>query len=326
MKNILHSPTNIPSKPGRFAPANADQAAASTWLVTGIACALVVTPMAASATTVENAVDPTGVSGFVDLAYGDHTVNSSIGTGIEVDSYRFHGAAGDAVRVIVSTQSSGLDPEIVLRDPSGAVLTTSACSGSFSGSGVRCSSNIDASLIDTGVFYINLSDQGSNEAGSYTLHLDRYPPVNNWDGLAYATPVAASIDHLGDMDFFAFSGNASTEVRVSLASTSSGIDPLLEIWDPSGNAIVSEACNGSFSGSGVTCAVTPFLSLTDTGIYRIGISDSGWNETGQYTLGVSCLFGDCPTQAPIPTPIPAGIWLFGSGLLGLLGIGRRVTV
>jgi len=272
-------------------------------------------PGAASASIVESAIDTSGLTGFIDLAYGDHTINSGIAVGVDVDNYRFQGNAGDRIRLIVSGSSLGLDPKIVLRDESGTVLQTVSCNGNP----FACSTNLDQTLSSTGTYFLSLSDVGSNESGNYTLSLYQYPPTDNWNGIAYDTPLSEQLGHLGDMDFLAFSGSAGTDVKISLASTTPGIDPLLEVWDPLGNLIESVSC----SGNPFACSLAPELNLSETGIYRIGLSDVGWNEIGNYSIGVSCLFGDCPSAAPSPVPVPATIWLFGSGLAGLFVTTRR---
>ncbi len=278
-------------------------------------------PGAATASIIESAIDTSGLTGFVDLAYGDHTINSSVAVGVEVDNYRFQGNTGDRVRLIVSSSTLGFDPQIVLRDASGAVVQTASCNGNPFGP-AQCTTNLDQTLSSTGTYFLNLSDIGSNESGNYTLSLYQYPPVNNWDGIAYDAPLSEQLGHLGDMDFLAFSGSAGTGVKISLASNTLGLDPLLEVWDPLGNLVESTSCNGNPFGPTI-CSVAPELNLTETGIYRIGLSDVGWNETGNYSIGVSCLFGDCPSAAPSPVPVPAAIWLFGSGLAGLLVTTRR---
>ncbi len=277
------------------------------------------------ASTVENAVDTSVLIGRISLAYGDHTINSGLGTNVEVDNYQFSGVAGESMRVIVSTTTNGLDPKIVLRDPAGTVLQTASCNGNdYWGTGIRCSTVIDQSLSSTGTYYINVSDVSSNEAGNYSLHLDSYPPVNNWTGVAYDTPVDEALGHLGDMDFLAFNGTAGTGVQITFSSLSPGLDPNLEIWDPLGNLIGNSSCNGNdYWGSGIICAVSPALNLTESGIYKIGLADTGWNETGNYRLGVSCVYGACPSAAPSAVPLPPAVWLFASGMLGLVSIFRR---
>jgi hypothetical protein len=51
--------------------------------------------------------------------------------------------------------------------------------------------------------------------------------------------------------------------------------------------------------------------------------NGGTGTTQSYLLGELQLNNGVLTNVPVPTPIPAALWLFGSGLLGLVGVGRR---
>jgi hypothetical protein len=261
--------------------------AVAAWTIGGLIIAEAVV-----ASTVENAIDTTGLPNPVGVSYGDHTINSGFADVVEVDSYRFQGTAGGSVRTVVSSLSGGLDPQIELRDPTGVVIDTVFCNGSFSS---LCSINLDAALTSTGTYTLNVSDVNSDESGNYSLHIDAYPPADNWVGFAYDSPVIEELGHVSDMDFLAFSGAAGTEVRLIVRSLTGGLDPQLEVWDPQGNLISDTFCNGSFSS---LCTTSADLMLSSTGTYTIGLTDVGWNETGNYDLGISCLFGDCPSGAP----------------------------
>ena len=59
--------------------------------------------------------------------------------------------------------------------------------------------------------------------------------------------------------------------------------------------------------------------LTPTGDYRAVVSGSGYGtRSGSYTISL-----DAIAQ---PVPIPAAVWLLGSGLIGLVAVGRRKEV
>lgn len=157
----------------------------------------------------ENAVDAADVStGYVNLAYGDHTVNAALGAATDVDSYHFTAEAGDQVRLLLHTQTGWLDASAVPRGPSGAVVNSTSCVGNHNGVwGVPCSATFDQTIVTSGTYTINFSDSGANNAGNYELDLEQYPPTNNWTGFAYGTPANVdSLDYATDMDFFAFQG------------------------------------------------------------------------------------------------------------------------
>ena len=152
-------------------------------------------PLAAS--PIEHVIDTAGQVGAIGIAYGDHTINAALSTAVEVDSFTFAGEASDQMRVLVRTFSGGLDASLVLHGPGGAVIETAVCDG---GGGGLCSVGIDQTLATAGTFTINVQDGGSNEAGAYQLHLERYPPVNNWVGVQYATPVNESLPPISQVE------------------------------------------------------------------------------------------------------------------------------
>jgi hypothetical protein len=268
----------------------------------------------------ENAVDPTGVLGAVPMTYGDHTVNAALANALEVDSYTFSAQAGDSVRLLIRGLSPGLDPSLVLRDPAGSIVGTTFCDGSFGAFAGLCSLALDRSLPGTGLYTLNVSDVGQDEAGSYQMHLEQYPPVNNWLGVPYATAVNERLGHTTDLDFFAFTGVAGTGVRVSVAGQSVGLDSALQIWDPSGTRITNASCDGSFGAFATLCVTSVDLNLSLAGTYKLGVSDVGWDEVGNYRLNVSCLFGACPLPTdpppmPVPEPSQWALMLRGSAVL-----------
>ncbi|HED52552.1 MAG TPA: hypothetical protein ENI83_03250, partial [Gammaproteobacteria bacterium] len=253
-------------------------------------------PGMAAASIIESAIDVSGQTGFVDFAYGDHTINGSIAIGVTNNNFRFQGNAGDQIRFIVSSGTPNLDPLIELRDASGTLLKAASCNGKPSVYAIQCSANLDQTLAGTGTYYLNLSETNADESGNYTLSLEQRPPATNWDAIAYGTPLSEQLGHAGDTDFLAFNGLAGTGVKISFASTTPGLDPSLEVWDPLGNLVESTWCNGKPSVYPINCSVVPALDLLETGTYRIGLSDYGWDEIGGYNVGVSCLYGDCPSS------------------------------
>jgi len=274
-------------------------------------------PLAAS--PVENPIDTTGATGFVGLSYGDHTVNAALSNALEVDGYTFAGAAGDQLLIQFGSFANGLDPSIVLRDPGGAILKTASCIG---GNG-RCSTSLDQQITSTGIHTINVSDISADEAGAYQFHIDRYPPVNNWVGFAYGPPFSSEFGHSTDMDFLAFQGNSGTSVRLTIASTTNRLDPFVAIWDPLESPIPNLSCIGGLG----RCTASVDLDLAVSGVYKVALRELGADEIGSYNLGVNCLFGNCPSAAPISPAIPEpetyALMLAGLGLIGYAARRRK---
>jgi hypothetical protein len=82
-------------------------------------------------------------------------------------------------------------------------------------------------------------------------------------------------------------------------------------------AIGAATTNGYAGGSAVD-----FYQITDTGAAASETPVQFANASGAATWSLSSA-GDLVFSAPSAVPLPAAVWLFGSGLLGLAGIGRR---
>jgi hypothetical protein len=100
------------------------------------------------------------------------------------------------------------------------------------------------------------------------------------------------------------------------------------IWDPqAGNTNVA----GWFGGNGPL--TYPGLLTDQRGATQAlyGVTGNGGSATTKiqvYSLGNFTLTADGALTTPTVSsvPIPAALWLFGSGLLGLAGVGRRKAV
>jgi len=252
------------------------------------------------------------VSGPGSLPYGSH-VEGAISTNIEVDSYTFSGLAGDHARAVISGKTGGFHPQLMLRDPGGTVLDTVHCDNGI----FTCSVLFNDVLPTTGTYTINVSQAGLDHSGDYSLHLDRHPPTTNWLPIEYGAPRNDDLDHLSDSDYFAFLGGTGTTVEVTFAGNTGGLDPHLEIWDPAGTLISDTNCNNGI----FTCVTSADLNLVASGVYKVGLSDVGFDHTGNYTFGVSCAFGSCPS--PFPEPSTYALMFAGLGCIAFLARRRR---
>ena len=113
-------------------------------------------------------------------------------------------------------------------------------------------------------------------------------PINygdNTSGCAVDTPT--------DRDLFILSnGAAGTSIRFNVLGATPGLDPRIEVLDPTGAVVTDTSCSSTSSISG--CSFSADLDLSVTGEYVIAISDVGTNETGDYQMTLNCIVGSCP--------------------------------
>lgn len=103
-----------------------------------------------------------------------------------------------------------------------------------------------------------------------------------------------------DVTWVVPTGMAGGNIKFAWGTTT-GIDVFM-VWDATGTSLDVAGCTGA------GCAPTT------NGIRGFGMVDGPFQ-------GFSANFDLTPSPAPIP--LPAAVWLFGSGLLGLVGIARR---
>jgi hypothetical protein len=89
--------------------------------------------------------------------------------------------------------------------------------------------------------------------------------------------------------------------------------------------------NGNQNWYGATPDTTGVLKGTSQALYGLTANGTSGGTALSYLLGTATLLSNgnlsfALTGTGAPVPLPAAIWLLGSGLLGLFGIGRRRVV
>jgi hypothetical protein len=159
----------------------------------------------------------------------------------------------------------------------------------------------------TGSYSVVVYDGGTDETGDYQIGLwclfgacdsdgvgdpDPAPPA-----LSFVTPTSDTLSPNVDGDFFTFHGTADTDIRIAVDGTSAFLDARVEVRDPNGDLVLGPAdgaaCNGGTSGCSFSVDFTPAM----TGSYSVVVYDGGTDETGDYQIGLWCLFGNCDTDA-----------------------------
>lgn len=169
------------------------------------------------------------------------------------------------------------------------------------------------------VFDANINDELGNNISTSVLHasVNAVSQSNNNGRDWYSfTTETADVDAFFDIDF------GMTD-----------LDSWVRLFDGQGN-LIAQNDDGGFVDAGSTSSWDSFLSatLSNPGLFYLSVGRySNGQETTlrnnqDYTLHVALR----PFVAPVAqvvataqTPVPAALWLFGSGLAGLIGMFRK---
>ena len=154
-------------------------------------------------------------------------------------------------------------------------------------------------------------EAAGGNGGGY-LKMDNTSAV--WGGVAISTD-ADPADALSV--FGAVAGDSTTflwDMKSNVAATQGGIK--LEYYDIAGGLTTS---GDHFFASTTDWASYSFTETISATAVSMKVVLLGIDATSIYGFDNVCV-NDCSTSA---VPVPAAVWLFGSGLLGLVGVARR---
>lgn len=148
-------------------------------------------------------------------------------------------------------------------------------------------------------------------------------------GIPNATVFGFSGD--GTYDYYSFSvGTGASPLQVGQAvffdtdfAQIVGLDTQLTLFDTNGVSVLATNDNAPFDGPGdlVSMTTNSFLSYTfaSAGIYYIRVSQADHH----LAYGMP-LFNNTTYQLQVSTvPVPAAVWLFGSGVIAMYVLGKR---
>lgn len=265
-------------RPGRPVTGGARRAWIHTFLVTAVACLLVLGISPGSA-----AAPPSLEPGMIvegALTSDDPT----LADGSHYDVYQISVQAGEVVRLYLA--SDEIDPYLLLRDRSGVPWSHDDDSGSGS------DALIDEAVPSKGTWEVVVNSYGSGETGAYLLawappgarFLTRGSPAAG--ELTAHDPILPEAYRHGFIpqdgayhDLYLLVGRQGEVVR--LAMESSEVDAYLLLVDAEGNLLVDDDDSGG--GSDALLEYT----LPSTGVYRVLATSFFSGQTGRYTLNWS---------------------------------------
>lgn len=205
------------------------------------------------------------------LSYGD-TIDCSISSPGEIDSYTFSGASGERVFVRMTRTSGGINPQLAIKRPDG----TQICAAN---TGSAYHAEITSCLLDvTGTLTVRAWAIGSG-TGNYRLYFQRSNGPVNAISSSYGSTHLAS-PSAGDVGWYTFSGTAGERVFARMADSAGtgALWPAIRIFGPSGTVLCSGTGNTYFSEI-IVC------TLDSTGTYSL-VADDVYNGSGTYGLHV----------------------------------------
>jgi hypothetical protein len=200
--------------------------------------------------------------------------------------HTFTAEASDPVTIRMAVTAGAMNPSLELFGPDGASIASE-----YTDWGTYAS--LDKLLPATGVYTVIASDAGNDEAGHYRLIWQHLSDPCNATELVDGERVEASLQAMGQHDFYVFSGQADEKVTLRL-STATELHPSLELYSDQGAKL--DARYSEYSDS-----VTISRVLAAAGKYTVIVRDYGSNAVGNYSL----LFykGDtAPPEATVTSP------------------------
>jgi hypothetical protein len=256
-----------------------------------------------------------------------HTGSCAIDTIDDSDLFHFAADAGTNLRVMLASTADHLDARLTVSDGVGE-LFDGACDGGTNLAPLpRCAVTYEFVAPATGLYFVEVRENGEDELGSYVLQIEEVPgdvddiidvdSFIDFDILNFPT----------DIDHLRVNAMVGQRVEIELESCDDYLDPRVEIWGPN-EVMLEDAtcmtppgphpplvgptdCSNEVPGSQTLCTIIASADVEITGLQRISISDTGSDNPGRYQY----------TARRLPEPGPA--LLAASALATLAACGRR---
>jgi hypothetical protein len=260
----------------------------------------------------------------LELKYMNKSIlHSAVATALGVTAL---GVAGTVTSTSVQAATLNFDAGVVVCNagagtpPDNCTYGTNVTAGSFfsmdtNGNGtVQNGEKVAISQLN-GVIVDGVSTQAASGSHSGAPDSSESPDIDNpWN-------------------FFGNTGMHQTTSPISVLSNDGSGNVTLDFsgWDVTWNGISSIPMGGDSANFGLTnntgiatmtCAVDCGTGDTYTLSYAAQVPKNDPSNFGGVLYQLT-LVGTVSGTLPDPVPVPAAVWLFGSGLLGLVGVARR---
>src|SRR5438093_6772575 len=116
-----------------------------------VLCAALLSTPAAAAQQLESSVACNEATEPLRMGYGQYATGCAIDQPTDLDRFVVAATAGETLRITLQSLTNGLDPQVEIRDPLGAVVGTTSCSGHDRfGDVFRCALVFDLAITTTG--------------------------------------------------------------------------------------------------------------------------------------------------------------------------------
>ncbi len=282
-----------------------------------------------------------GISLVIGVTSVSAATTSSLTLNIDWDSLIITSSTGDvtagaitgaeiSLNGVVSVEEGDGSPVTVSDNVAGTLTATASVSGTRDGyNNVTLSSSNDATGTNqsaTGVAYKELEFTSGAVGGERTFSIEYSVDLKTFSDLvpSYSSAEYELLFVLGDLGAYdvAYDTAYNTAYDTAFNNNSGNEDAAKKAGEAAGEAAGEPAANihgeelkGSIECSG-DCLETKILKGTLEFTTTLNGDNKYWLE-GQAT---GSIYTDTAVSA---VPVPAAVWLFGSGLLGLIGFSKR---
>ena len=180
----------------------------------------------------------------------------------------------------------------------------------------------------TGSYFAMDNDGNGSHSGGEKVALS---PGTDGGLILDSTQAIGEID--ANWDFFSNTGNHYSKANTSISNVgANSFDVSMSGWTVNwaGGDIDMSGDNANFSGDTGIASVTCAVDCSDGDAYTLDFLSHTPKDGGGtsfkgvfYAFHMEGVIDAADVQPPEPIPVPAAVWLFGSGLLGLVGVARR---